>query len=365
MSKKLFQNMIYQAKEVISSEFGLMDCTGTIVACSDEKKIGQLCSSIENLIESSKDVLTIDGFLYKKVYSRGKLDSILFIGEDEPENLKCLSLMSMNVLNIKAFNDDKFNKLSLIKSILTGELSPADIPLKSKDMHIPYNSHRVVFVISIERTQEVFAYEVVQELFPNKSKDFIVTLDDGNIALVRELKGKEEYKEIEKSAQSIIDTLNTESMVKAFMGIGTIVDNLSDIRRSYSEAQTALKVGGIFENRKFVTSYNKLGIGRLIYQLPEPLCRLFLEEVFRDNKFETLDSEYLLTMQKFFENNLNISETSRQMFIHRNTLVYRLDKIQKATGLDITKFDDAIILKFAMLVNKYLDSCNLKEKGGE
>ena len=144
-------------------------------------------------------------------------------------------------------------------------------------------------------------------------------------------------------------------MVKASIGIGTIVDSTIDLERSYKEAKMALLVGGIFENDRPIVNYNNLGIGRLIYQIPVEFCKLFLNEVFRTGSFEMLDTETMLTIQKFFENNLNVSETSRQLYVHRNTLVYRLDKIEKITGLDLRRFDDAIIFKVAMLVKRYLD----------
>jgi len=192
-------------------------------------------------------------------------------------------------------------------------------------------------------------------LFPSKNKDFVIVLDDENTVLIKELKPDFEQKEISKIAKIIIDTLSSE-LVKAKVGVGTVVDNIKDIGKSYKEAEMALLIGGIFDDDKQVNDYNKLGIGRLIYQLPTTSCTLFLNEVFKEGSFESLDQETMFTIQKFFENNLNVSETSRQLYIHRNTLVYRLDKIQKITGLDLRMFDDAIIFKVAMLVKKYLDS---------
>ncbi|MCX8131294.1 MAG: helix-turn-helix domain-containing protein [Clostridia bacterium] len=355
MSKKLFQNLVLQIREVIDWEFGITDDTGTIIACSDEDKVGQAFSFINEVLEDKNDIINFNGFHLKKIFIKGKLEFISFIASDHKESEKYLFLISMNILNIKNFYDEKFDKGSFLKSILTGSVLPGDISVKSRELHITHNIPRVVILINIEKSAEVFAHEIVQELFPNKSKDFIILLDNENVVLIKELKNAEDTREIEKTAQTIIDTLSTESMVKAMIGIGTVVDSITDIGRSFKEAHTALEVGGIFESNKSVINYNNLGIGRLIYQLPESLCRLFLKEVFKSGSFESLDSEYILTIQKFFENNLNVSETSRQMFVHRNTLVYRLDKIQKVTGLDITKFDDAIILKFAMLVKKYLD----------
>jgi carbohydrate diacid regulator len=180
-------------------------------------------------------------------------------------------------------------------------------------------------------------------------------LDDSCIALVREIRAGKDEKEIEKTAKSIIDTLGTELMIKAYVGIGSEVENIRDIKRSYKESEAALTIGKIFDSDKAIFSYNNLGIGRLIYQLPEDVCKLYLKEILKDVSFDAIDAETVHTVQKYFENDLNISETSRQLYVHRNTLVYRLDKIQKLTGLNLNKFDDAIVLKIAMLVKKFID----------
>ena len=352
---KLFQNLIYQIKEIIGTGFGIMDDTGLILASSNEKEIGQNDPHVQKVLQTKEQSLVLQGVSYLKVYIKAKLEFIVYIKSDEPESMKHLSLIAINVANLKEYYDDKFDKGSFIKNIIMDNVLPGDIPLRAKEFHLTYNAYRVAFLIKTENIKEVYTYDVIQGLFPNKAKDFIITLDDENTVLIKDLKNGEDYKEIEKTARIILDTLGTELMVKAFVGIGTIVDNLKDIGRSFKEAQIALLVGGIFENDKHVINYNNLGIGRLIYQLPTTLCRLFLKEVFKEGSFESLDTETVLTIQKFFENNLNVSETSRQLYVHRNTLVYRLDKIEKITGLDLRKFDDAIIFKVAMLVKKYLD----------
>ncbi|RCX18326.1 CdaR family transcriptional regulator [Anaerobacterium chartisolvens] len=355
MSKKLFQNLMCQVQEIIDEEVGLINDSGLVIACSSESRIGQEDSLIQSVISSKDDLVVIDNISFKKIYIKGKLEFIAFILSNSEMSQKYLSLMAINIINIKTYYDEKFDRSNFLKNVINGRILAGDVQIKAKELHIMHNAWRTVFLINTGKNQEVYAHEVIQELFPNRLKDFIIVLDDENIVLIKEIKNNEDFKETDKIAQAIVDTLNTESMVKAMIGIGTAVDSIMDIGRSFREAQTALKVGAIFENDKYIINYNNLGIGRLIYKLPEQLCRLFLKEVFKNGSFESLDAEYILTIQKFFENNLNVSETSRQMFVHRNTLVYRMDKIQKVTGLDITKFDDAIILKFAMLVKRYLD----------
>jgi carbohydrate diacid regulator len=199
---------------------------------------------------------------------------------------------------------------------------------------------------------------MVMALFPDKTRDNLISVGEHDVVLVKELSSPTEVKDVEQIAQSMADTLEAEFFTQVSVGIGTAVDNIKDLARSYKEAQVALEVGKIFDNEKNVNSYENLGIGRLIYQLPTTLCEMFLSEVFKKGSFDGLDRETLSTIQCFFDNNLNVSETSRKLFVHRNTLVYRLEKIRKLTGLDLREFEHAITFKVAMMVRKYLASKN-------
>ena len=212
----------------------------------------------------------------------------------------------------------------------------------------------MVFLISVVASNDVSAYDVIQNLFPDKNKDFVFNITETDIVLVKEVKNNTDVKDLEKLARSISDTLSSEFFTKVNVGIGTPVLGIKELARSFKEAQTALEVGKVFDTDKNIVSYDNLGIARLIYHLPTTLCDTFLKEVFKKNSIESLDHETLFTIQKFFENSLNVSETSRKLFVHRNTLVYRLDKIKKLTGLDLREFDHAIIFKIALMVKKYL-----------
>lgn len=355
LSVKLYQSLINQVKGIIDDEFGIMDDTGLIWACSNEKANGQNNPLAAEVMKAKEPFVVIDGQSFLKVYIKSKLEFIAFIKSQDKENYKYLSLISINAINMKNYYEEKYDKLNFLKGIIMDNILPGDITLRAKELHLANNVKRVVFLINTEESKDIYAHEIIEGLFPSKNKDFVIVLDDENTVLIKELKPDFEQKEISKIAKIIIDTLSSE-LVKAKVGVGTVVDNIKDIGKSYKEAEMALLIGGIFDDDKQVNDYNKLGIGRLIYQLPTTSCTLFLNEVFKEGSFESLDQETMLTIQKFFENNLNVSETSRQLYIHRNTLVYRLDKIQKITGLDLRMFDDAIIFKVAMLVKKYLDS---------
>jgi carbohydrate diacid regulator len=351
----LFQNLVQQVKHLIDIEIGVIDETGLILASSNEQKLGDTNPAAKEVAKSKEQVVFVEGIAYQKIFIKNKLEFIAYIASCDEDSIKILALFSINVANIRAYNEEKFDKNNFIKNIITDNILPGDIHFRSRELRLAYNALRIVFLIKTEKNRDMHTHEVVQSLFPRKTKDFVIALDSENTALIRELKTKDSHEEIEKTAKIIVNTLGTELMIKANVGIGSVVDNLRDIGRSFKEAQTALLVGGIFESDKSIVNYNSLGIGRLIYQLPPTLCKLFLREVFEEGAYEALDDEILLTIQKFFENSLNISETSRQLYVHRNTLVYRLDKIQKITGLDLRKFDDAITFKVALLVKRYLD----------
>ena len=231
---------------------------------------------------------------------------------------------------------------------------PSDIYIKSKELHFQSDVMRVVILIKFHSQGEVVPFEVIQNMFPDKNKDYVISVDEQDIVLVREVPTNAEADDIEKLAKTIDDTLTGEFFAKATIGIGTVADNIKDLARSYKEAQIAIEVGKVFDTTKDIISYKNLGIARLIYQLPTTLCEMFLSEVLKKGSLESLDQETLTTIQCFFENNLNVSETSRKLFVHRNTLVYRLEKIRKMTGLDLREFENAITFKVALMVKRYL-----------
>lgn len=356
--QKTIKALVSQITDIIGVDFGIMDESGNVVTCSDEQMTGQTHPLSQKVLSSAENPVFINGLAFQKVYAKNRLEYILYMDGSDQNARQCLQLIALSVNGVRAGYDEKYDKLNFIKNILFSSVLPGEILSKSKELHIQYNSYRVSFLVRAEKSSEVYAYDVISGLFPNKAKDFVIIIDDENIALIKELKSDEDAHEIEKTANIITDTLNSELMIKVNVGIGTVVDSLRDLGRSFAEAKMALLVGRIFEGDKPIMNYNHLGIGRLIYQIPAPLCELFLDEVFKDGSFESLDEETMHTIQKFFENNLNVSETSRQLYVHRNTLVYRLNKIQKITGLDLTRFDDAIIFKVAILVKKYIDKCN-------
>ena len=360
MSSRLFQGMIHQMRDTIDRVTGVIDENGVIIACSELVKIGEMRQGVRDELAYTLDSVTVGGYTYRPIGSGSKWEYIVFVEGEDKMASKVATILSVTFSNIKNLYDEKYDKSSFIKNIILDNILPSDIYIKSKELHFSTEEVRVVFLIKFHSKGEVLPYDMVQNIFPDKNKDYVISVGEQDIVLVKEVKPNSPVKEVEKLAKSIADTLNTEFFSKVSIGIGKPVDNIKDLARSYKEAQVALEVGKVFDTEKNIISYENLGIGRLIYQLPTTLCEMFLQEVFKNGSLESLDRETLMTIQCFFENNLNVSETSRKLFVHRNTLVYRLEKIRKLTGLDLREFDHAITFKVALMVKRYLTTKPMK-----
>ncbi len=356
MSNRLFQGIIYQMKDAVDRVIGVVDETGVVTCCSELVKIGEIRQGVREEMSYTSDSAVIGGYTYRALSMTNKNDYIVFVEGEDRIAEQVSMMLAISLSNIKKFYDEKHDKSSFIKNIIMDNILPSDIYLKSKELHFASEVTRVVFLIKFGSKNEMIPYDIMQNLFPGKGKDFVISVGENDTVLVKEVKPYDDVREIEKIARSIADTISAEFYTKVSIGIGTVAENLKDLARSYKEAQIALEVGKVFDTEKTIISYENLGIGRLIYQLPTTLCEMFLSEVFKKGPLESLDRETLLTIQAFFENNLNVSETSRKLFVHRNTLVYRLEKIRKLTGLDLREFEHAITFKVALMVKRYLMS---------
>ena len=360
MSNRLFQGIIHQMRDAVDRVIGVIDDNGVIIACSELVKIGEMRQGVRDELAYTSDAITSGGYTYKPIGSGSKWEYIVFIEGEDKFAEKMATVLAVSLSNIKNLYDEKYDKSSFIKNIILDNILPSDIYIKSKELRFNAEETRVVFLIKFHSKSDVLSFDMVQNIFPDKNKDYVISTGEQDIVLVKEIKPSTDIKEIEKVAKGIADTLNSEFYTKVSIGIGTVVDNIKDLARSYKEAQVALEVGKVFDTEKNIISYENLGIGRLIYQLPTTLCEMFLQEVFKNGSLDSLDRETLMTIQCFFENNLNVSETSRKLFVHRNTLVYRLEKIRKLTGLDLREFDHAITFKVALMVKRYLTTKPVK-----
>lgn len=356
MSNRLFQSVIHQMKDAMDRVIGVIDENGVIISCSELVKIGEIRQGIRDELAYASDIVVSDGYTYRPISAGNKTEYIVFVEGDDKMAERMSKLLSISLGNIKNLYDEKYDKGSFIKNIILDNILPSDIYIKSKELHFNTEETRIVLLIKFFGKTDMMPFEMLQNMFPDKSKDYVISVGEHDIVLVKDVKPNTDTREIEKLATNIADTLSAEFYTRVSIGISTFVDNIKDLARAYKEAQIALEVGKVFETEKNIISYENLGIGRLIYQLPTTLCEMFLQEVFKKGSLESLDRETLMTIQCFFENNLNVSETSRKLFVHRNTLVYRLEKIRKITGLDLREFEHAITFKVALMVKKYLNS---------
>ncbi|MBR6634213.1 MAG: helix-turn-helix domain-containing protein [Clostridia bacterium] len=330
MSNRLFQGIIHQMREAIGRTVGVIDETGTVISCSELGRIGEVCTFPidENL--SKGETFSADGHTYRPFGSVLHPEYAAFVDGDDELAPKFADIVAVSLSSVKSLYDEKYDRGNFIKNVVLDNILPGDIYLKARELRFTTDTSRVVLLIRFPEHNDISIYDIIQNLFPDKTKDFVININETDIALVKEVRANIETRDLEKLA------------------------------RSFKEAQVALEVGKVFDTEKEIVSYDNLGIARLIYQLPTTLCEMFLREVFKRGSIDTLDHETLFTIQKFFENNLNVSETSRKLFVHRNTLVYRLEKINKLTGLDLREFDDAIVFKVALMVKKYLDANPVK-----
>ena len=356
MSNRLFQTIVHQMKDVVGRAIGVIDENGIVIASSELGKIGESRQRIKDELPYSSDTMFYDGYTYRFIGAQDKGDVIVFVEGEDAHAVKMCQLIAISLSNIKSLYDDKYDKGSFIKNIILDNILPSDIYIKSNELHFNTDGRRAVVVIKFQGASNAAPYEVIEKLVPDKSKDYVISISEQDIVVVKEVSEDTTGEELEKFAHALLKDATSESGAKMLIGVSSIVDNLKDLARAYKEAKISLEVGKVFDIEHPVMSYENLGIGRLIYQLPSTLCEIFLGEVFKRGSLDSLDRETLMTVQSFFENNLNVSETSRKLFVHRNTLVYRLEKIRKLTGLDLREFDHAVTFKVALMVKKYLTS---------
>lgn len=361
MSNKLFQGVIYQMKDVIDRTVGVIDSDGIIIACSDVDRLGEPNKHVTSELLESCDTIVADNYTYKPfALKKSKCEYVVFAKGEDDIALRYCNMISIALENIKYYYDEKYDKISFLKNVVLDNILPGDIYVKSRELHFNSDVQRVVFIVKVLTPTEISVYDILINIFPERQKDFIFNISESEIVIIKEIKPDIDAKDFEKLARSIVDTLSSEFYTKVAVGIGTVVGGIKEIARSFREAQVAIDIGKVFDTEKPIVRYDNLGIARLVYQLPPTLCEMFLKEVFKKGSIDSLEHETLFTIQKFFENNLNVSETARNLFVHRNTLVYRLEKIKKITGLDLREFEQAIVFKVALMVKKYLVSTKSK-----
>jgi len=353
ISNQVLQSTIDGLKAITRVDLCVFGTDGEVLA-STLSTVPENTEAVVAFVDSPADSQAMGGDQFFKVFDDGQLEVIILAKGDTDDVYMVGKMTAFQIQNLIVAYKERYDKDNFIKNLLLDNMLTVDIYNLAKKLHIEMVAKRVVLLIETQQERDTNVLETVRSLYAGKSRDFITAVDEKSIILVKELKNNESYDNIMKTADVLLDTLNTEAMARVSISVGTIVGELRDVSRSFKEAKLALEVGKIFYSDRNVVAYSNLGIGRLVYQLPIPMCKVFIREIFDGKSPDDFDDETIVTINKFFENSLNVSETSRQLYIHRNTLVYRLDRLQKMTGLDLRKFDDAITFKMALMVVKYM-----------
>ena len=362
MSNSVFQNVISQLKDITDRTFGVIDNDGCVVSSTDPALLGERWTDAAiKIIAGGDQTVCFGQRTFKAILSSSNyVEYAVFCSGDDDQAKAFCNLAYIALSNAKNFYEEKHDRGTFIKNIIMDNILSGDIYIRAKELRFASDAPRAVFLVRQVGRSAVTAVDVLSAMFPDKQQDFVLSINENDIAVIKQLSGEVTAQELEKLAQAMEDKLRSELYVKTVIGIGTVAEHLRELSDAYKEAQTAIDVGKVFDTERSIINYENLGIGRLIYQLPTTLCDIFLTEVFKKNTIDALDQETLFTINKFFENNLNVSETSRKLFVHRNTLVYRLEKIKKLTGLDLREFDHAIVFKVALMVRKYLSSRDIR-----
>lgn len=352
ISNQILQNTIEGLKTISRVELSVMDTDGKEVASTTD--MSSCMKPAVEFVQSPADSQEIQGYQYFKVYDEQQLEYILIAGGAGEDVYTIGKMVAFQIQSLLVAYKERFDKDNFIKNLLLDNLLLVDIYSRAKKLHIQTDVSRVVMIVESGSGKDNNTLELIRTGYGTANKDFITAVDENNVIVVKELSESEQNKEIDRTAKTIAGILANEGLKDVHISYGTVVHEIKEVSRSYKEAKMALDVGKIFFDERDIIAYSELGIGRLIYQLPIPLCKMFIKEIFGGKSPDDFDEETLATIHKFFENSLNVSETSRQLFIHRNTLVYRLDKLQKCTGLDLRVFEDAITFKIALMVVKYM-----------
>lgn len=353
ISNQVVQNTLNDISGITDTKAAVFDRSGKLIASVDYVSTA-VETQVYSFIKSDKHEAENDSCCFVRAEYDGELVFVIAAEKGNDKAELTAKLLASGLINLLRLQREKGDKDDFIKNLLLDNLLLIDIYSRSKKLHIQTDVRRVVMIVEAERGKDSNVLELLRTYFDGSNKEFVTAVDENNVIVVRELADHENNKDIEKVARAMIAYLDKENIRQIHVSYGTVVGEIKEVSRSYKEAKMALDVGKIFFSERDVIAYSELGIGRLIYQLPIPLCKLFIKEIFGGKSPDDFDEETLVTINKFFENSLNVSETSRQLFIHRNTLVYRLDKLQKSTGLDLRVFEDAITFRIALMVVKYM-----------
>nr|WP_300841881.1 helix-turn-helix domain-containing protein [uncultured Acetatifactor sp.] len=352
ISNQILQNTIDGLKGIARVEFCVLDVDGNEVASTVD--MSSVSRAAVEFAASPADSQEVQGYQFFKIFDEQLLEYVLIASGPAEDVYTIGKMAAFQLQNLLVAYKERFDKDNFVKNLLLDNLLLVDIYSRSKKLHIQTDVPRAVLIVEVPGGRDSNVLELARAHYRGNGKDFVTEVDENDVIIVKELTDGDSLKEMDKAAKALWSYLKKEGIRDVRVAYGTVIQEIKEVSRSYKEAKMALDVGKIFFDEREIIAYSELGIGRLIYQLPIPLCKMFIREIFGGRSPDDFDEEMLSTIDKFFENSLNVSETSRQLFIHRNTLVYRLDKLQKSTGLDLRIFEDAITFKIALMVVKYM-----------
>ena len=353
ISNQIIQNTVEELTNTTNVSLAAVDKDGRLLASTFYEGADTIIAAARKYIEDGEAPEEGNYYFFKVAEDRNLEFVVLADAEAELGDM-IGSIAAFSLTELTAAYKEKHDRESFIKNLLLDNLLLVDIYNRAKKLHIETTARRVVYILEANPAGDKGIMDDIRELLGSKTGDFVTAVDETGVIIIKTLEPGQEHGQAEKTAREIMEAVKGGQDDETRIAYGTVVNEIKDISKSYKEAKMALDVGKIFFAEKDIIAYSSLCIGRLIYQLPIPLCKMFIREIFAAKSPDEFDEETINTINKFFENNLNVSETSRQLYIHRNTLVYRLDKLQKMTGLDLRVFEDAITFKIALMVVKYM-----------
>lgn len=351
--QQILKKCLTDWKEISHLDFCILNTNDSIYVTTCDRKLPS-ADTLSEFRESTALCKANSNLCMYKIQDGSETPLLLLVWGSGESVSTIGELAVCQILSLLTAYAEKNDKNTFMQNLLLNTYSEVDAFNRAKKLHIATSVRRAVLLVETKKSSDEHALATIRNIFSARSRDFITSMDDTGIIIVRELQSTDDYESLRSLAFMLVDMLNTEAMTSAWVSYSNIADDLKDLSNAYKEARMALEVGKIFYADKNIFGYHRLGIGRLIYQLPVSVCEMFMDEIFQEDSLDSIDEETLTTIRTFFENNLNLSETSRQLYVHRNTLVYRFEKLQKKFGLDIRTFEDALTFKMTMMVSDYI-----------
>ncbi len=292
----------------------------------------------------------MNGRLYLKVEGTG---ICLTCSADQPGAKDVLVLAGELIATLAETRDSHTeNRFDVYRRALRGELSGSELEALCHEHQLPDDLRRCVMVFHIVQTDNERAYDLLQDITPMQERDVLVDMDRHSVVLLKDVSEEDSVEELTQFAQALQETLMGETAHQMTVGIGRSCHMMDELRESYAEARRAIEVGRSFKPEESIYVYSRLILERFLMELPQDISAYYHSLLFNRKNQRLFNEEMLYTIDMFFKKDLNLSDTARQLYIHRNTLVYRLDKVQKQTGLDLRSFEDAVTFKILMELKK-------------